>query len=802
MSVEIVRMESNHKDRSTLRGPQSSGGRNSVNFQLSVPIEDLSREALLASAKPIPFNGTTVPSLGGIALLARLGQGGMGAVYYGAHMRLMKEVAVKVLTLAEKSSSSSGHAQRFYREAQLAAQIQSPHLIGVLDVNEENGVLYMVMEYVRGKNGHELLQSFAKEFGSAALPEAIALDICIAATEGLAKAHIEGVIHRDIKPGNIMIPYQRGSSELNFVDSQLSDLGLGRSEATGPGMTVSGAVMGTPGFMSPEQAEESTTCGKPSDVFGMGATLYAFLSGAAPFEGATMMKVLLKTVETPHVPIHEVRKDISLPTVELLELCLKKSAKQRFVDGSALLQGLKLCRAALDNAADEVQTINAVMALSELAQSKEAGKVLSPRTTDPRIATTLKSAPAVAAPKSPSAYKAAPTNPGPPRPAMPVLPASLSFEEPAKTPERFVLPKLPVPSLQPAGPVPSPAPPKFIAPPVPAVGKANDWRRLGIWLGAAVLAIAAAGFAIWAFQQRQNEEHELTLKEDDSSRERKRLVDDERKKMEDEREKKIADGKRQEKEAKDKLAAAEAKFKRELEQKTHEAEAAQREAEAKLKAKAEELAAEKAKAEAEGKKQADELLAKKAELEKAEKKLTEESEKFLNLKLHRTEGLEKIKQNYAEAMAARSKILAAKSALEKRAEIYVANVKVYKNTKESLEKEYRSQFHISPTVNVEGCPQWRTPVVVPGVSYSLGGSSISTPAQAGLLYGGKIQEYARSCEGLKKNADMLATFKPEAEKGKKALSELDGKIDALKAALDKLQPTDAERAAAMPGHAK
>src|SRR5947209_1140864 len=114
--------------------------------QSNIVRQDLTTDALLSTAPRIPFLGGEVPALGGIPLLTKLGQGGMGAVYFGVHPRLRMEVAVKVLPF-QLASQQPALVQRFYREAQIAARVKSPHLVGVIDVNEEHGLFYLIMEY-------------------------------------------------------------------------------------------------------------------------------------------------------------------------------------------------------------------------------------------------------------------------------------------------------------------------------------------------------------------------------------------------------------------------------------------------------------------------------------------------------------------------------------------------------------------------------------------------------------------------------------------------------------------------------
>jgi len=273
--------------------------------------------------------------------------------------------------LAEKNPDT---VQRFFREGQLAARVTSPHLLAVLDVNEESGLFYIVMEYVAGKSGQGYLRDVIKT-GAMGLDEAVALDLCIAACTGLAAAHAKGIIHRDVKPDNIMIPRDEQTQDLDIHAAKLADLGLARSDTLDrTAMTQSGACMGTPGFAAPEQIGDAKTCGKPADVFSMGATLYALLTGRSPFAGSVLFKILKTTIDDPHAPVASVRPDISAPTAELLDRCLAKEPDARYVDAAALLAALMVCRAVLGEPA---QTQMAVERVSALLNAKEVGQPIT-----------------------------------------------------------------------------------------------------------------------------------------------------------------------------------------------------------------------------------------------------------------------------------------------------------------------------------------------------------------------------------------------------------------------------------------
>lgn len=336
-------------------------------IELSISIEDLLDDRLLTTLPRTEVNGRSVPSLGGIALIAKLGQGGMGAVYHGVKLMLRQEVAVKVLPL-HLAAMQPQFAERFVREAQLAASIESPHLVRVSDVNETEGLFYLVMELVRGMSSGTYLKRLTQS-GRTGLAEAAALDLCIAATSGLAAAHARGVVHRDIKPDNIMLPKAREGDTLDLSAAKVTDLGLAKREELSQSLTGTQAGMGTPGYMAPEQAYAAHKAGKRSDVFGMAATLYALLAGHAPFRGESPTGAMIATIQDPHVPIRQLRPDVSEATEALLDRCLAKAPEDRFCDASALLEGLRICRSSLGSAASS----GAVEQLTHLLMVPEVG---------------------------------------------------------------------------------------------------------------------------------------------------------------------------------------------------------------------------------------------------------------------------------------------------------------------------------------------------------------------------------------------------------------------------------------------
>lgn len=312
----------------------------------SVQPQDLLAEPLLLSAPRVEFNNVPVPCLGGIPLIAKLGQGGMAAVYYGFHTRLMLEVAVKVLPI-HMAHDDPSLVQRFFREGQIAAKVKSPNLVSVLDVNEDKGIHYLVMEFVHGGTAGSYCRETIAKSGISGMDEAIVLDICIAATQGLAVAHAAGIVHRDIKPDNILLPLNKDGNGLAFSSAKLSDLGLARNDQSMRSLTGAQNVMGTPGYMAPEQATDSKNASLPSDIFSMGATAYSLLCGQPPFVGETTLEAVLNTIQKPHRSIGQMRPDLSIETASVIDRCLNKKPERRCPDGTALLKALQECRASV-----------------------------------------------------------------------------------------------------------------------------------------------------------------------------------------------------------------------------------------------------------------------------------------------------------------------------------------------------------------------------------------------------------------------------------------------------------------------
>jgi eukaryotic-like serine/threonine-protein kinase len=344
--------------------------------------ESIANDWILRGCATAEHQGRRCPTLGRIALVSRLGRGGMGVVYRGVHPRLATDVAVKILPPALEHEHAE-FVDRFVREARLAARLRSDHLVAVLDVDRDDATKchYLVMEYVDGTTAARWLEQTMSS-GRRGTRESDALDLCIAATKGLAAAHAEDIVHRDVKPGNVLIP-SGDDGRPNLQRAKLADLGLARGDGPDEALTATKIALGTPGYMAPEQARDARAVGKPADVFSMGATLYALLTGDAPFRATTPVEAIVRTVNGEFRPLRELRDDLAPATIVAVETCLRTDPADRFADAAVLLQALELCRGSLG--ADPAKVEGAAARVAALAARKDP-VAPSTRTVSPRIA--------------------------------------------------------------------------------------------------------------------------------------------------------------------------------------------------------------------------------------------------------------------------------------------------------------------------------------------------------------------------------------------------------------------------------
>ncbi|MBX3472025.1 MAG: protein kinase [Planctomycetes bacterium] len=241
---------------------------------------------VLPEPSPAPAEAPDARRLGDLELLGELARGGMGVVYRALDRRLGREVAVKV---ALGGAADPEELERFAVEARAAARLRHPNIVGIHRVGEERGAPYLVMDLVPG----ESLQRRLSRDGPLRPREAARL--CALLARALAFAHGRGVLHRDLKPHNVLVT----------PDGQpvLTDFGLAKEVDRARGVTMTGQVLGTPAYMAPEQARgDNERVDRRADVYGLGATLYALLTGQPPFQAGSAIAVLAKVAEDPVEP--------------------------------------------------------------------------------------------------------------------------------------------------------------------------------------------------------------------------------------------------------------------------------------------------------------------------------------------------------------------------------------------------------------------------------------------------------------------------------------------------------------------
>ncbi len=255
-----------------------------------------------------------------------LGQGGMATVYLAQDLKHEREVAIKVLR--EDLSASLG-AGRFLREVKIAAQLQHPHILPLLDSGEADGFLYFVMPYIKGQSLRERL---ARE---GELPVHEAVRLVTEVVDALVEAHAHGVVHRDIKPDNVM---------LSGRHALVTDFGVAKaiSEATGRNtVTTLGVSIGTPTYMSPEQAAADPHVDHRSDIYSVGVMAYEMLSGRPPFTGSTPQQVLAAHVTEAPDSVAKRRPAIPAAIESVVMRCLAKRPADRFQTAAELLAALE-----------------------------------------------------------------------------------------------------------------------------------------------------------------------------------------------------------------------------------------------------------------------------------------------------------------------------------------------------------------------------------------------------------------------------------------------------------------------------
>jgi serine/threonine protein kinase len=259
-----------------------------------------------------PLIGTT---LGAYRIVRRLGRGGMGVVYEARQISLARDVALKVLPPVRAADKE--YINRFVREARSAAKLNHPNIVQIYDVGKAGNVYFFSMELVRGGTLRDLLSR------DGPLSPERAVKYVVEAARGLEYAHSRGIIHRDVKPDNIMID-EHGRAKV-------ADLGLAKGPREGDAsMTSSGVAMGTPHYMAPEQATDAKHADHRADIYSLGCTLYHLVTGRVPYHGTSAFEIVIKHVNEPLMPAHVANPNVSEELSRVIDRMTAKKAANRY----------------------------------------------------------------------------------------------------------------------------------------------------------------------------------------------------------------------------------------------------------------------------------------------------------------------------------------------------------------------------------------------------------------------------------------------------------------------------------------
>ncbi len=286
--------------------------------------------------------GSSPSQLGRYRLLGELGHGAMGVVYKAEDPLLGRIVAIKTITLVSDAAERIEYEARFFQEARAAGGLNHPSLITIHDIGREGDVAYMAMELVDGVELREIMTR-------GPLPLGLALSIIAQAAEGLAYAHERGVVHRDIKPGNIMIVRGR--------HAKIMDFGIARMRVSDV-KTQTGAILGSPKYMSPEQVAGKRVDHR-ADIFSLGVVLYELTAGTAPFAAPNMAQLMQQIAVATPLPPSAVNHSLP-PMLDLIVArALEKEPDARYQSAAEMAADLRRCIAELPEPENTAPVANA-----------------------------------------------------------------------------------------------------------------------------------------------------------------------------------------------------------------------------------------------------------------------------------------------------------------------------------------------------------------------------------------------------------------------------------------------------------
>ncbi len=284
----------------------------------------------------LPGGGVEKPMLGRYQVEKELGKGAMGIVYQGKDPKIGRVVAIKTMALSQEFEPDElkDVMERFFHEAETAGRLTHPSIVTIYDAGEEHDLAYIAMEFLKGRD----LTPYVKPGNL--LPLEKVLSIVARVAEALAYAHRNNVVHRDVKPANIM--WEPASDTVKVTD-------FGIARITDSSRTKTGMVLGTPSYMSPEQLAGRKIEGR-SDLFSLGVTLYQLACGRLPFEGDSMAQLMFKIANEPHADVRTFNAKLPACVAAIVNKALVKQPESRYQDGEQMAKALRLCLQSLSPA--------------------------------------------------------------------------------------------------------------------------------------------------------------------------------------------------------------------------------------------------------------------------------------------------------------------------------------------------------------------------------------------------------------------------------------------------------------------
>ncbi|MEX2287005.1 MAG: serine/threonine-protein kinase [Planctomycetaceae bacterium] len=273
-----------------------------------------------------------ITQLGDFKLVKKLGQGGMGTVYLAKQVSLDRDVALK--TLSKEFAKKPDFVQRFIREARSMAKLHHPNIVQVYAADSSHGIHYAAIEFIDGRS----MQDWMNEKNRLSVGDALHVTLVCAAA--LKQAHDQNMIHRDIKPDNILVT-RKGVVKV-------ADFGLAKAIDDDVSMTQSGTGLGTPLYMAPEQARNAKHVDKRSDIYALGSTLYYFLTGALPFSGETTLELIIAKEKGQFKSVRKLNSEVPERLDFMIDKMMAKDPQHRYADCAQIISDLQSLNLASD----------------------------------------------------------------------------------------------------------------------------------------------------------------------------------------------------------------------------------------------------------------------------------------------------------------------------------------------------------------------------------------------------------------------------------------------------------------------